>query len=267
MKDNLKIALIQLDSQQDRDTNVKKALKMTSEAIEKGAKAIFLPELFHLRLKGESQFSRGESIPGPSTEPFIDLASSKEVWILAGSVLEATDAEKVYNTSVWITPAGQVETYRKIHLFDVELEAGAIRESNRFLSGISSKLVTLGPYKMGMGVCYDLRFPELFREYAKDRVELISLPSSFTAPTGKDHWEVLVRARAIENQCFMIAPNQVGIGAGGIRTYGNSMVVDPWGRILVRGSSDQEEVLIADLDMTLISKVRQQIPALEHRHL
>ena len=194
------------------------------------------------------------------------------MWILAGSVHEADDEGRVFNTSCLLDRQGElVARYRKIHLFDVELEGQPpIRESDLFSPG--GELVThetdLG--RVGLSICYDVRFPELYRGLMSLGAEVLFVPAAFTAVTGEAHWEVLLRARAIENQCFVVAPAQWGPWGppeDGRRCYGNSMIVDPWGRVLERAPEEGDGIWVADLDMAELRRVRTVLPALGHRRL
>ena len=175
----------------------------------------------------------------------------------------------MYNTSVLFNRSGDIAaTYRKIHMFEAQLDNGqAVREADAFHAGDCPVMTDIEGWATGMSVCYDLRFPELFRRYADHLVKLILIPANFTQYTGKAHWEILVRARAIENQCFVVAPNQCGTNpVTGVASYGNSMAVAPWGEILCR-AGDSEELLIAELDPEQLTVARSRIPAIQHRRL
>ncbi|NQT26788.1 hypothetical protein HQ585_15640 [candidate division KSB1 bacterium] len=183
-----------------------------------------------------------------------------------GSIYERiNNSGKAYNTSVFINNLGQIKSlYRKIHLFDVNIENSAIKESSRFEPGSTTVTAELNGHQMGFSICYDLRFPELYRKYAQKGVEIICVPSSFTATTGKAHWEILLRARAIENCCFILAPNQVGIDGDGVESYGNSIAINPWGKIIGQGHHSNEEIIYCELDFELLKNVRNDFPALKH---
>ena len=230
---------------------------------------ICLPEIFHCRGHELATSEKKEPLPGPSLTPFLEFAKTNSVWILAGSVFESVeDRTRAYNTSCLIDPNGKISAvYRKIHLFDVNVDNKKIMESASFIPGDSPTIGQVGDKSLGMSVCYDLRFPELYREYSKQPVDMISIPASFTKTTGKAHWHTLIRARAIENQCFALAPNQVGRGAYDVETYGHSLIVDPWGDIIAEGSGDQEELVIATLDFSRLDHVRSTLPALKHCRL
>ena len=258
----MKIALIQLNAQTNKSKNISEAVGLVREAIKKNAKLIVLPEVFNFRgrLKTRAHLqSVGELIPGESIKPLMDLARKYKVYILAGSVYEKVKkSSKLFNTSVLIDPRGRIKTkYRKIHLFDALLGRKKIKESEKFCAGNKLSVAEVRDFKVGMAICYDLCFPSMFEDYANLGVEVICLPSAFTATTGRAHWEILVRARAIENLCYVLAPNQIGEGEGGVRCYGHSLVVGPWGEILAQGSEDKEEVLLADINKVAIKKARQ----------
>lgn len=268
-KKRLKVAAVQLSSNENKERNISQAVKLIKEAITSEAEFIVLPETFNYRGEGNKLSSVSEKIPGKSLLPLIELAKQNKVWILAGSIYEKVkDPSKVYNTSVIIDNYGEIQgRYRKIHLFDVKVMGKEIIESNQYLAGKKIVVSSIEGIKVGLSICYDLRFPELYRKYSTKGVEVICIPSSFTAHTGEAHWEVLVRARAIENQCYVIAPNQAGIGLGSVMTYGNSMIVDPWGRILAQASEDREEVVYANLDLDELDRIRKNFPVLAHRRL
>jgi predicted amidohydrolase len=202
------------------------------------------------------------------TEPFSELARDLDSWILLGSLAErSTDPMRPFNTSVLLDPTGQIAaTYRKRHLFDVAIEDGpSDRESARITPGDASVVAVLEgvaeevDVRLGLSICFDLRFPELYRELAAGGAVVLAVPANFTEATGRDHWEVLLRARAIENGAFVIAPAQCGTGAG-VPTHGRSMVVDPWG-IVVAQAPDGPGVVVADLDLDRVMAVRRQLPS------
>lgn len=266
---SLPVALIQLDAGEDVTANVALAEELTREAARAGARFIALPEMYHFRSTGQPATLPGESIPGPSTRGLQAIAAEFQAAILAGSVCEAIAGSfRVHNTSVLIAPDGSLAaTYRKIHLFDVEVDGVAIRESDWYVPGDTTVSAVVLGHRVGLSICYDLRFPELYRRHADERAEILTVPASFTATSGAAHWECLLRARAIENQAFVLAPGQTGAGSGGVRTYGNSMVVDPWGVVLARGGDDGNEIVVATLDFGRLAEIRRRLPALGHRRL
>jgi deaminated glutathione amidase len=276
----MRLACIQLNSGDDKKDNLSRVASYITEAAKEGAGLVSLPEVFNFRGSKEEAIKNSESSDGQSTELLKELAKQNKVWILNGSFFEKVDDESLpFNTSLLINPVGEiVAKYRKIHLFDVELKDKKIKESEKSNPGkepviahIENSLLkfsdqSFADFKLGMSICYDLRFPELYRTYSKQKVELISVPSAFTKVTGLEHWQCLLRARAIENQAYVIAANQCGIG-GGVETYGHSMIVDPWGRVLIEASENKEEIIYADMNLDYLYKLREEVPALEHRLL
>jgi deaminated glutathione amidase len=259
-------AAIQLTTGSDKAANLAKAERLIRLAAARGAQIVGLPEVFNWRGKRADEPAAAESLEGETLTLMAQLARELGINLLAGSITEHAQGEvKRYNTSVLFGPDGkQLAVYRKIHLFDVDLPGRVtIKESDAKLSGheIITAATELGT--VGLSICYDLRFPELYRRLAFAGARILAIPSAFTFPTGEAHWEVFMRARAIENQCYVIAPAQFGPNVHGFSDYGNSMIVDPWGRVLAR-APDQEGVIIAPLDMEYLEKVRRELPALTH---
>jgi predicted amidohydrolase len=195
------------------------------------------------------------------------LAAHRRVYVLAGSVAESVPgSKKTYNTSCLIDPQGRIQAaYRKMHLFDVDLPGKKIRESDRCLRGkkpVVGRIGGAGGMRCGLSICYDLRFPELYREYALLGAQILFVPSNFTRQTGQDHWEPLLRARAIENQCFVLAPGQSGVGSQGVLSHGTSMILDPWGRVLAKAPGSGETILFARLQPTQLTLIRRRLPVL-----
>ncbi len=271
----LKVAVVQMTSGSDKDKNLDSAIKLINYAIKKEAEFIALPEVFNFRGNLDEAGKAAEEIPGPSTKIISKIAKENKAWILIGSMMEvqtlhetSNKKSKPYNASVLINPKGEIiAKYRKIHLFDIKLKGKEILESSRNQAGEESCLTEVSGIKTALSVCYDLRFPELFRKYSKNGAKIICVPSSFTKVTGEAHWEVLLRARAIENLCYVIAPNQAGIGSGGVKTYGHSMIIDPWGKILAEAPDSGEAVITADLAFTYLNKIRENLPCLKHRKM
>jgi len=253
----------------DKQTNIARAAELAARAAGTGASVVALPETFDYR--GDQLDLKGiaEPLPGSALQPLMAVARDRKVWILAGSIHESDPAGGMpFNTSVLIDPQGMMAAkYRKIHLFDIAIGDRSVTESAKYQPGDRVVCADAAGVRVGLTICYDLRFPELYRALADAGADVVFIPSSFTAPTGEAHWEVLVRARAIENQCFVVAPGQAGIGAGGIATYGNSMVVDPWGRVLARAREDKECIITATLDLAEMDGVRRRLPALRNRKL
>lgn len=263
------VAIAQTASGPDRSVNLERAVALATQAIDTGARVIALPETFDYR-GTESDLSQiAEPLPGSALLPLMSLAKQRDVWLLAGSVHETDPAGGMpFDTSALISPSGDITAkYRKIHLFDIAIGDRSVMESGKYQAGNEIVHASIDELTVGLTICYDLRFSELYRALADEGADLMFVPSSFTAPTGEAHWEILLRARAIENQCFIIAPGQAGIGAGGIPTYGNSMIVDPWGRVLARASGDGEQVVSALLDLEEMRLIRRQLPALRNRKL
>lgn len=261
-------AAIQLNAGSDKRLNVEKAESMVRTAAGRDARLVVLPEVFCWRGPQADEPAIAEPIPGPTIARLAALTRALGIYLVAGSIHEAAGDNKVFNTSVLLDPQGEiVARYRKLHLFDIDLVGQvSIRESAVRRPG-DEPVVAPTPFaQIGMTICYDLRFPELYRRLTIDGARIIVVPSAFTFATGSAHWEVLLRARAIENQVYIIAANQIGAGGEGIPNYGNSMIVDPWGKVLAR-AADRETVVYADLDLSYQDKVRRDLPCLQHRRL
>jgi nitrilase len=229
---------------------------------------IALPEVFTIRGNDADYHAAAERLPGPITKRLMALAAHRRAWVLAGSVIESC-REKIYNTSVLINRQGRVVArYRKIHLFEANLDNGqVVRESDIYAAGDTPVMAEIEGWSCGLAICYDLRFPELFRYYSRHGATLFFVPSNFTQKTGKDHWETLVRARAIENQAFVVAPNQCGVNPRtGIASHGHSLVVGPWGNVLAV-AGDKETILTITLHPEELRRTRQRVPVLQHRRL
>ena len=267
----MRVALCQMRSGEDVEENLRIAEKLVREAADGQADLAALPEMFTYLGPAAGRAAAAEPVPGPTTERLAAIARERGMWVLGGSVIES-DGEGVYATSVLLDREGElVARYRKIHLFDVDLPGQSpFRESSTFTPG--DQLVThdTDAGRVGLSICYDLRFPELYRGLMVMGAEVLFVPAQFQHETGKDHWEVLLRARAIENQCFVAAPGQWGTFGDPEkrrRSHGNSMIVDPWGRVLVRAPDEGDGVWLADLDMAELRRIRQVLPALQHRRL
>jgi predicted amidohydrolase len=259
-----------MNSGPDRSANLRTAERLIAEAADRGARFIGLPENFELMSTAEEKRAQARPLE-EALQPLRDLAKSRAVTLLAGSIAErpaGTEGERFFNTSALLAPTGNLlARYRKIHLFDVELGDGATyRESQSVIPGEEVVVVDCDAGRAGLSVCYDLRFPELYRAQSQRGAELLCVPSAFTLATGRDHWEVLLRARAIENQCFVIAPAQWGRHPGNRVTYGRSMIVDPWGTVLCC-CPDGIGVAVAEVDRESLLRIRKSLPALEHRKL
>ncbi len=227
-----------------------------------------LPELFAWRGREADCLAQAQALPGPIIDHLADLAVRRREWILAGSVIEKAGAA-IFNTSVLLNRKGTIAaSYRKIHLFEAKLETGqVIRESNSYSPGTAPALVDIEGWRCGLAICYDLRFPELFRYYAAAGAHLFLVPANFTQQTGRSHWEVLLRARAIENQVFVAAPNQCGVNPSTlIASYGHSLVIGPWGELLSL-AGNEPQVLQATLDPAYLARIRASLPVLSQRRL
>jgi predicted amidohydrolase len=266
-------AAVQLCSGSDKVANLEKAESFIAEAARHEAQFVVLPEVFLWRGRRSGEAEAAEPVPGPSTARLAEMARRFQVHLVAGSMLEQAppgtgEQSKVYNTSVLFGPNGAIlARYRKIHLFDVDISGGvSIRESDTRLHGEELAVASTALGKIGLSVCYDLRFPELYRGLVRAGAELIAVPSAFTFQTGAAHWEILVRARAIEGQVFVLAPNQIGRGPHGIVDFGNSMIVDAWGKPLAR-AADREMLIFAEIDRDDQDRVRRELPSLTHMRL
>jgi nitrilase len=227
-----------------------------------------LPEVFAIRGSEADYRARAEELAGPTLRWVADLARRRREWVLAGSVLEKSGAD-VFNTCVLVDRAGAVAAaYRKIHLFEAYLDDGqVIRENDTYRAGDTPVLAEVEGWRCGLAICYDLRFPELFRHYAALGAHLFFVPSNFTQKTGQAHWETLLRARAIENQAFVVAPNQCGENpCTQIASHGHSLMIGPWGDVLAQ-AGDAEGILRVTLDPADLIRTRRRIPVLEHRRL
>jgi predicted amidohydrolase len=262
----VRVAAVQLTSTADKARNREAAERLVRAAAADGAALVVLPEMFNVL--GDPAVLRGgaEPLDGPTIAWARDLAAGLRLWLVAGSIIErVTGQDRHANASCLIGPDGRVHAvYRKLHLFDADVPGAAMRESDTVLPGDEIVAAEAGGVRLGLAICYDLRFPELFRTLALDGCRLVALPSAFTERTGRDHWGVLVRARAIENQVFVIAANQVGQTSPRLRWFGRSLIVDPWGVVLAQ-AADRETYVVADLDFAAQDAVRTQLPSLANR--
>ena len=262
-------AAIQMTAGNDKPANLERAERLVRVGAARGANLVALPEVFNWRGKRPEQAAAAETLDGDSLSLMSRLARELRIHIVAGSITErGDDVSRSYNTSVLLGPDGaRIAVYRKIHLFDVDLPGRVtVRESDSKLAGADVVCAESTVGAIGLSICYDLRFPELYRRLAFAGARIIMVPSAFTFPTGEAHWEPLLRARAIENQAYVIAPAQFGPNIYGYSDYGNSMIVDPWGRVLAR-AADQEGVVVAPIDLEYQDRVRSELPALKHARL
>jgi deaminated glutathione amidase len=262
-------ACIQSNCQDDLAANVAAVLPMVEKAAAGGAKLICLPEnAFLMENQGGKLFQK--AVPLAEHAGVLGcqrIAKTHCAWVLIGSVPQQ-DAEaegKVFNTSILIDDHGEiVSAYQKIHLFDVDLGGGeSYRESNRFSGGCAAPLVGLPWGKLGLTICYDVRFPQLYRALAQGGAEMLAIPAAFTKVTGEAHWHVLQRARAIENGCFVFAAAQTGEHPGGRFTYGHSLIIDPWGKVQA-DAGEEVGIISATIDMDLVAQTRSRVPSLQH---
>jgi deaminated glutathione amidase len=264
----MRAAAIQLTATPDKARNLETADRLVRRAASLGAELVVLPEKWSVLGRGDDLLAGAEPLDGPALTWAAATARELGIDLVAGSISERVEGEeKLRNTSVHLGPDGEVRaTYRKMHLFDVDVDGVAYRESEHEAPGDELVLTHVGELEVGMAVCYDLRFPELFRALAVQGARAFTLPSAFTVATTRDHWEVLVRARAIEDQCFVIAANQIGEHAPGLRSGGRSLVVDPWGVVLAC-APDAETAIVADLDLAAQEAIRRRLPSLASRRL
>jgi deaminated glutathione amidase len=263
----LRAAAVQLTATPDKARNLETADRLVRRAAADGARLVVLPEKWSLLGRGADLRDGAEPIDGLAVTWARDAARELDIDLVAGSVAERVDGEaKLRNTSLHIGPDGEVKAvYRKVHMFDVEVEGTVYRESDHEAPGDDVVLsATADGVELGLTVCYDVRFPELYRILAVRGARIVTIPAAFTVPTTRDHWEVLVRARAIEDQYFVIAANQVGEHVEGLRSGGRSMIVDPWGLILAQ-AADSETVITADLDLDAQAAIRTRLPSLANR--
>lgn len=262
-----KIALIQMDTQNNYEENLKVIEDRIVEASQNGALLVSFPENMNI-ITMDPKENIMEEIPGRTTDLLCRLAKEKSIWIHGGSIKEYSGTEKGYNTTVMINPHGEIiAKYRKLHLFDVSLKTGDtitnIFESDRNLAGEEIVNVDTEIGNLGFTICYDLRFPELYRELVLRGAQIIFVPANFTYKTGEAHWTTLLRARAIENGCFIVAAAQTGVKPM-INVYGHSTVIDPWGNILVEAGMETG-IVYAEVDLDKVEAVRTQIPSLKNR--
>ena len=264
----MRAAAVQLNCTPDMDRNLEAAERLVRTAASDGAELIVLPERMDVRGGPKDYATVADGLDGRPIAWARALARELGVDLVAGSVAERRDGhERLANTSAHIGPDGEVKAvYRKIHLFDVDVGGVAYRESEHTEPGDEIVLSeTVDHTRLGLTVCYDLRFPELYRILALRGARIATIPSNFTKVTGEAHWDVLVRARAIENQLFVIAPGQSGTQPPDGESFGNTLIVDPWGTVLARADGDAEQVVAAELDLTAQDELRERLPSLANR--
>jgi predicted amidohydrolase len=279
----LVVGAVQMTSSEDVETNLERAGELVREAASAGALLVGLPENFaYLGDDRDHRLSIAEVLPGPEVaEPsgaptggpilsaMRELARRAGTWLLLGGFPERGAGTRIRNSAILLDPAGAVVVvYRKIHLFDVDVPGGKrFRESEAIEPGVAEAIVAPTPWGgLGLSICYDLRFPELYRALAARDARIVAVPSAFTLETGKDHWHALLRARAIENQLYVFAPAQFGAHGPTRRSYGHALVVDPWG-VVIAECGDHEGVALARIDLGYQDQVRAALPCLSHRRL
>jgi predicted amidohydrolase len=262
----LRVAAIQMSSTPDKVGNKETAEALIRETVSAGADLVALPELWSCHGLDEAYRENAESVPGPTTDFLGELARELGIYLLGGSILEGDPgAQRLSNTSTFFDPSGEMTAvYRKIHLFDVKVSDREYLESANIAPGSEIVTAKAGAATLGLSVCYDVRFPELYRLLALRGAEILAVPAAFTLQTGKDHWELLLRARAVENQAFVVAPAQWGQKADGRWTYGRSMIVDPWGTVLAT-CPDRDGHALATMDLDYLDRFRAEFPALTNR--
>ena len=265
-------AVTQMTSTADVDANLAAVERTVRRAAARGASLVVVPENFAFVGDGSPELDRkrldvAETLPagGPIVARMAALARETKTHLVLGAMPERAEAARAFNTQVVLSPAGEVvATYRKIHLFDVDFPDGPrIRESANIAPGATPVLAKLPDVTLGLSICYDLRFPELYRRLALDGAEAFTIPSAFTLHTGKDHWEPLLRARAIENTAYVLAAAQWGTHSPGRSTWGKASIIDPWGNVVAQ-ASEGEGVAVAELDSAVLAKVRAGLPTLAH---
>ena len=267
MADRLRVACVQFCSSGSKAENLERMEPLVARAAATGADLVLLPEKWNgigtheIILDVAEPLDSGESVGAMSA-----WAKQHGITLVGGSIVESREGrEKLSNTCVVFDPQGEIAaTYRKIHMFDVEVGGQVYRESDSEEPGEGPTSCDVEGWKLGLTVCYDLRFPELYRILAVEGAEIVTVPAAFTLFTGKDHWEVLLRARAIENQCFVAAANQWGVHEGGKASYGRSSIVDPWGVVLAQ-APDEDAVISAELDRAHMERIRRSLPSLANR--
>ena len=263
----MRAAAVQLNSTEDIGRNLATADRLVRRAAGRGAELVVLPEKWNVLGRPEQMVREAEPLDGPASQWAEGIAAELGIDLIAGSIVERRAGhERLSNTSVHFGPDGLARAvYRKLHMFDVEVDGVAYAESEREEPGEEVAVSILaGGVCVGMSICYDVRFPELYRELSSRGAAVLVVPSAFTLATTRDHWEVLLRARAIENQCFVVAANQIGAHPPGNRSGGRSMIVDPWG-VVLGTAADGECVVLAELDLSALEDVRRRLPALAHR--
>lgn len=259
-------AVVQLTTTTDVEASISAAERLIDEAARRGAKLVALPENVSYMGTEEEKRKLAEPVDGPTFSRLAAKAKQHGLYLIGGTLPErGPDQQRPYNTSILFGPDGaRLARYRKIHLFDIALGEGAThRESSSVEPGTCATVAETPLGQIGMSVCYDLRFPDLYRTLVRAGAEILTVPAAFTVPTGRDHWEVLLRARAIENQCFVLAAAQFGQNTPNRATFGRAMIIDPWGTVLST-APDRPSVIVAEIDLEQQRSLRRRLPCLEH---
>jgi deaminated glutathione amidase len=267
MADRLRIACVQLNASPSKPDNLERAERLVARAAATGADVVVLPEKWNAIGPADFLRENAESLEGGETvEAISGWAREHGITLVGGSIAERREGrEKLSNTCVVFDPDGEIAgVYRKIHMFDVEVDGQVYRESEAEEPGEDTITCDIEGWRVGLTICYDLRFPELYRILAVEGAELVTVPAAFTLFTGKDHWELLVRARAVENQCYVAAANQWGTHGEGKASFGRSLIVDPWGVVLAQ-ALDDDTVIFAELDRPHLERIRHTLPSLANR--
>jgi nitrilase len=263
-----RIAALQMISGPEVADNLAAAGRLLAEAAARGASLAVLPEYFCLMGRRDTDKLAAAEVPGdgPVQQFLSDAARRCGLWVVGGTLpLRTDDPQRVYNTcTVWAPDGSMAARYDKMHLFSFQQGEERYDEGRVLRAGETPQALQAGSLRVGLSVCYDLRFPELYRALMQPPCDLLCVPSAFTVPTGRAHWELLLRARAVENQCYVIAAAQGGLHSTGRRTWGHSLIVDPWGEVLAL-LPEGEGVVMADIDTDRLADVRQRLPALTHR--
>ena len=266
LSDRLPVAAVQLCAGDDKQANIRRAGELVAEAAVTGGRLVVLPEKWNGFGSPDILRSFAEDLDvGESVAAMGDWAAKHGIHLVGGSITERAHSGRLYNTSLVFGPRGEIlASYRKIHLFDVDVAGHTYRESDIEDSGEEIVTLEVEGWTVGLSICYDLRFPELYRILAVRGAQLLVVPAAFTMATGRDHWELLLRARAVENQCFVIGADDFGEHPGGKRTYGRSMIIDPWGVVLAQ-APDGDAVVRAELHMDRLVDIRASVPSLANR--
>jgi deaminated glutathione amidase len=268
--EHLRTGVIQLCSNQDQDNNLARTASLIEKAADQKCSLILLPENFSCMGSCDADKSAvAEKQDHSSVLAFLaEQARKHQVTIIGGTVpLKSDNSKKIRNSCPVFSASGElIALYDKMHLFDADLDSEKHYESASVEAGEIPETASVNGWKIGLSICYDLRFPELYRHYSSVGCNILAIPAAFTRPTGKAHWEVLLRARAIENQAYVIAAGQSGVHPGNRKTWGHSMIVDPWGEVLT-ASNDGEGLITAELSLNKVKKIREALPALKHRRV